>query len=65
MCAFSTIKTTPQFRSIEQDRYNLCIEQFEKHVDVKATKATNIPIHFKDFEGSLFCSLGSVFRDAV
>ena len=24
------IKATPKFRSIEQDRFNLCIEQLEK-----------------------------------
>ena len=33
-----TIKTTPQFRSIEQDRHNLCIEQFEKDRDRERQK---------------------------
>ena len=57
-----TIKTTPQFRSIEYDGYNLCSEQFEKHVDVKAT---NIPQHFQDFDGSLYCSRDRVLGDAI
>ena len=59
-----TIKTTPQFRSIEQDRYNLCIEQCKKknHVDVKIT---NIPQHIKEFDCPLFCSRDSVFGDAI
>ena len=41
-----SVKIISQFRSIEQDRYNLCIEHFEKHGDVKAS---NITQHFKDF----------------
>ena len=57
-----TIKTTQQLRSIKQDGYSMCIEQFQTNADVKVS---NIFLNSLKISTVVCFALETVFDGAI